>query len=130
MKNESDLQAEYMNLATDALESANILLAAGKWRGAASRSYYTAYHAITGILLTKNLKFSGHALTLGAFNRDFVKPGLLPMDFGTRLRLLFKHRQEADYIAFSPLSESIAREDVQFAEEIVRACKRYLKIEP
>jgi hypothetical protein len=129
MRNQTDLTAEYLKMATDALESAEILLAAGKWRAASSRTYYAAYHAISGILLTKNLKFSSHAQTLGAFNREFIKPGLFPKGYGTRLRLLFKHRQEADYIAFSPLSESIAREDVQFAEEILNACKRYLKIE-
>ena len=41
---------------------------------AVSRTYYAVFHAISATLLSKGLHFSSHGQTIGAFNREFIKP--------------------------------------------------------
>ena len=40
---------------------------------AVSRLYYSVFHTISALLLTKDLTFSSHSQTIGNFNREFIK---------------------------------------------------------
>lgn len=67
-----------LRMADDKLKSARILLDAGQFADAASRAYYCAFHSISATLLSRNLSFSTHRQTIGAFNREFVSPASSP----------------------------------------------------
>ncbi|MBM4047336.1 MAG: HEPN domain-containing protein [Planctomycetes bacterium] len=116
-----------LDLADEKLKSARILLEAGQWRDAASRAYYCAFHAVTAVLLSKGLSFSSHGQTLGAFNREFVKTGLFPREYGARLGKMERDRQAGDYRATSPIADTVAKEDVAMAADVLAACRRYLE---
>jgi len=124
--------SEYLIAAFDKAEkklnSAKILLDHREWEDAASRAYYAAFHAISAVLRSKDLSFSSHSRTIGAFNKHFISTGIFPVEWGSRLTKMMKDREAGDYRTSSEIGEQIAREDVQFADEIVRACKGYLKI--
>jgi uncharacterized protein (UPF0332 family) len=122
--------AAVLGLAEDKLKSARILLDAGQWRDAASRAYYSAFHAASAVLLSKGLSFSSHAQTIGAFNRNFVKTGIFPIEFGRRLTKMQTDRESGDYRATSPIGEATAREDVAIADEFLQSCRRYLEQMP
>jgi len=115
-----------LDLAEDKLKSAKILMNAGQWRDAASRAYYCAFHAATAILLSRGLTFSSHAQTIGAFNREFVKTGLFPREFGRRLMKMQTDREAGDYRATSPIGQTIAQDDVVAATEFLNSCRCFL----
>jgi len=119
--------ASVVDLAAEKLESAQVLLNAGQWRDAAALSGYCVFHAASAVLLSKGLALSGHGQTLVAFNREFVKTGVFPREFGARLARMERDRQAGEYHATSIISDTIAREDVAMAAEVLAACRRYLE---
>lgn len=118
-----------LSLANDKLKSAKILLKNKQYSDAASRAYYCAFHAISAILLSRDMSFSSHTQTIGAFNREFVKTELFPSYFGKRLVKMQMDREAGDYRTHSPIGKIIALEDVKMAEEILGACRQFLEKE-
>jgi len=112
--------------AEEKLAAARALLSAGFSADAASRAYYCAFHAICAVLWSRNLTFSTHGQTIGAFNREFVKQGLFPKHYSRRLAKMQADREAGDYRTRSPIEAQIAAEDVQFADEILSACRKYI----
>ena len=55
------------------LEIANIAFNSNQYDDSVSRSYYSVLHAISALLITKDLSFSSHSQTIGAFNKEFIK---------------------------------------------------------
>ena len=100
---------------------------AGDWEEASARSYYAAFHAISAVLLSRNLAFSKHAQTIGSFNREFVKSGIFPSDFGAILKRLMENRMEGDYGVIARLGEEDANADTVDAEKILNKCVEYLE---
>ena len=93
---------------------------------ASSRAYYAVFHAITAALATRGLSFSSHAQTIGAFNREFVKTGVLSPNTTRQLQRLFEDRQTADYDWVTVVDAQTATEDVANARTIVEACRRVI----
>jgi uncharacterized protein (UPF0332 family) len=114
-------------LADEKLRAAGLLLDGGAWADAASRAYYAAFHAVSALLLSKSQSYSSHSQVLGAFNKEFVHPGVFPREFTTLLMRLFEDRQSGDYGAIPGLTESEARQDVTDAQKIVEAVRRFLE---
>lgn len=75
--------------------------------------------------MSKGLHFSTHAQTIGAFNREFVKTGEIPV-ITKIIEKLFSERQIGDYDVESYLDAAIAKEDLEEAEKIIDACEAYL----
>ena len=113
--------------ADEKLRAARVDLDAGLHGDASSRAYYGAYHAIAAVLAHAGMSFSSHAQTLGAFNREFVKPGAFPPDTFRKIQRLFEDRQIADYDWNVTIEPGTAMEDVSAAEWLVGACKEYLR---
>jgi uncharacterized protein (UPF0332 family) len=125
---EQDLKV-LLDKASQKLDAAKLLLDGQHWDDAASRAYYAAFTAVSAVLKSKEMSFSRHGQTIGAFTRYFVKQGHFPKDYGKVLTKMQRDREAGDYRAKSEISEQIAREDVTFAEEIIEACRKYLSIE-
>jgi len=99
----------------------------GFFETAASRAYYTAFHAIQALLKSVGQTYSRHTGVIGAFHRDFIKTGIFPDDFGKALTRLVKHRDIGDYSYIWELDPKKVREDVSRAREILGAVRRYLQ---
>lgn len=97
------------------LRAARLLLEGGAWGDAASRAYYGAFHAVSAALLSLGQSYSSHAQVLGAFNREFVRTGKVPLDFTRVLTRLFEDRQTGDYEFVTGVSETEARRDLDDA---------------
>lgn len=74
----------------DALEEADLLLAAGKYAGAISRAYYAVYHYARALLLTQGEEPRTHGGLERLLHRDFVRAGKLDADVALRLSRLMK----------------------------------------
>jgi uncharacterized protein len=83
--------------------------------------------AVTAALLTKRLVFSSHSQVIGAFNREFVKTGMVPPEFSKDIQILFDDRQSGDYDVVTPIDRDLAQHDILRAEKIVTAIYRYIE---
>ena len=70
--------------AKDDLETAEILLEAGKYKAANNRAYYSCYHAIDAVLAMEPIAFKKHKDTLGYFNKNYVNKEIFPREIGKK----------------------------------------------
>jgi uncharacterized protein (UPF0332 family) len=110
----------------ESLESARILLAAGKHADAVSRAYYGAFHFARALLLTLPEEPRTHGGVERLLQRDFVRPGALDPDTGKLFSRLQKFRQDADYSAEFVFTESGAAEEVLAATRFIAAARAIL----
>lgn len=112
--------------AEDDLETAKILLEAGKYKAANNRAYYSCFHAIDAVLAKEPIAFKKHKDTLSYFNKNYVHPEIFPRDIGRKISRLEIIRHKSDYDTFYIASREDAIEQVGVAEEVVKLIKCYL----
>ena len=105
----------------EALESADILLNAGKYADAVSRAYYAAYHYARALLLSAGEEPRTHGGLDRLLQRDFVRTGQLEAKDARLLARLMAFRQSADYTAEYVFTDATARDEVDAAKTFVAA---------
>jgi uncharacterized protein (UPF0332 family) len=85
------------------------------------------FYAVLALLATRQLGSSKHSGVLGLFDREFVKPGLLPTALSRSLRLAFNRRQSWDYGEVAELDPEEITETVVGAKSFVRAIEEFLR---
>lgn len=118
-----------MEKAMDTLDDASELSAHGRYDGAASRAYYSVFHALQAVLVIRGLAYATHSRVIGAFNKEFVHTGVFHSEFSKMIDRLFKHRHIGDYAYGRRVSEVECAEDIADARKIVRAIQDYLERE-
>jgi uncharacterized protein (UPF0332 family) len=99
----------------------------GLVESAASRAYYSAFHAIQALLKSIDQTYSKHSGVIAAFHREFVKTDIFPRKFGKALTRMIKHREIGDYSYILELDPDQVREDIQNAKDILTSIRQYLK---
>jgi uncharacterized protein (UPF0332 family) len=92
-----DAVAARVRRATRHLGTARRLIADGLPDGAAHALYFAAFHLVQGLLATAGIAPETHRGTQQMFSLHFVRPGLVPEDFGLRFNQLLGQRGLADY---------------------------------
>ncbi len=67
-----DLVLYRIETAKSDLQSANILLNVGEYRGANNRAYYAIYHAISAVHALNGQSYKRHKDPLANFNKEYV----------------------------------------------------------
>jgi uncharacterized protein (UPF0332 family) len=111
----------------DALESAVILLGAGKYADSVSRAYYGAMHYARASLLTDGTEPTTHQGLQRLLSRDFVRQGRLDADTARAFSALEKFRQDADYTSEIVFTREAATRDVESAHRIAERIRATLK---
>ena len=114
--------------AEDDLETAKILLAAGKYKAANNRAYYACFHAVDAVLAKEPIAFKKHKDTLSYFNKNYVHTEIFPRDIGRKISRLEIIRHKSDYDTFYIASKDDATEQIEVAEEVVKLVKKYLEV--
>lgn len=113
--------------ANESLQDAQTLFAANSLRGAINRAYYAMFYAVLALIATKDFGSSKHSGVISFFDREFVKPGLLPRELSKALHLAFERRQVHDYGELIAVDEITAEETIQDASTFVGAIESYLQ---
>ena len=111
---------------TETLESAQILLDAGKYADAISRAYYGAFHYARALLLMLGEEVRSHGGLDRLLQRDFVREGQLDPEVARLFSRLMTYRFEADYTAEFVFTSEAAREELDAANRFVEAARRLL----
>lgn len=108
--------------AKEKLESAKLLLDAGKYRDSISRSYYAIFTAVRAVLAIDKVDFSKHSGVIAYFQKEYIKTGKFEVKYSGYLQTAFQIRNNCDYDDFFIASKQDAEEQygraVEFCEEI------------
>ncbi len=108
------------------LKAASIDLQNELFDDSASRSYYAVYHAITAVLLTKQLSFSSHNQTIGAFNKEFIHTGIFSKKYTKIIYQLFSARETGDYDIRSDINKDKAETYLENARMLVSDVESFI----
>ncbi|HBE80568.1 MAG TPA: hypothetical protein DDW65_22705 [Firmicutes bacterium] len=110
--------------AEQSLNSAQLEIQSGSLDFAINRIYYAIFYAVSAALLERQVVFKKHSGVRAAFHQEFIKTGLMDIEWGKFYDQLFEDRQEGDYMAFFSFEKDYA---------IIQAekCREFLiKIKP
>ena len=123
----SDLQ-RFIALSKEELETAQLLIDAGRYRLCLSRSYYAMYYAAQALLLSEGLEVSTHKGLIKLFGLHFVKTGKISADLVKSLASAYDDRQLSDYnVRFEP-EENDALMAIEEAKRFTQAVFVLLKV--
>ncbi len=91
----------------------------GSYEFAVNRLYYAAFYGVSTALLERRLSFRKHSGVRAAFHREFIKTGLLDVEWGKLYDQLFEDRQEGDYVALTSF-------DQDYVESQITRCRNFL----
>jgi len=117
---------EQLSLAEECLEEAKLLLASGFYRGAASRAYYSMYHAARALLAARNIAPKKHAGVLRMLGLEFGNKGYLEDTYAEAYKLAFDVRMSADYEGKADIGDELAEQLVKDAEVFVKKAYKVL----
>lgn len=121
-----DLIHYRIDRARETLEEANLMYKNGYLHGAANRPYYACFYAVLALLARHDLSSSKHSGVMGLLNREFVKPGRIPLEMGKFYSRVFDARSEGDYADF--LSEAeIAETDLDMAKRFIQSIEELIQ---
>jgi uncharacterized protein (UPF0332 family) len=113
--------------AQEKLESAQILLENGNYKDSASRSYYAMFTGIRAILAKDGIDYSKHSGVIAYFQKEYIKTGIFEKKYSKYIQNSFQIRNSSDYDDFYIISVTEAQEQIQKAEELLEAIKKYLE---
>jgi uncharacterized protein (UPF0332 family) len=116
----------YMALAEECLNEANVLYQNRLFRGTCGRAYYAYFDAVRALLATKNIVTKSHSAARGLFSEHFIKDGPFSKKDATWLNELFQLRQTGEYEADEDLSEEDASKALEIATEFILQVEAYL----
>ncbi len=117
---------DLLNKSDESRKAAELLLQEGYVEFSVARAYYAMFYIAEALLLDKGLAFSTHGQVIGAYGKEFAKTGLLDPKFHRYLKDAFDFRNKGDYDILSEVSETDARNTIQWAEEFLTAARGYL----
>jgi uncharacterized protein (UPF0332 family) len=117
---------ELWNLVLEKRSAAMILLREQFFNDSLSRSYYSAFHAVTMLFLLEDRAFSSHKQIIGMFNKEFVHTSTFPEQIARDLEHLFESRQTGDYDYHIAFDESDARTGIHKLERILNAIRNHV----
>ena len=91
---------------------------------AASRAYYTAFHALTALFALRGQSFTRHSAIRAALHRDLIRPGIWAADLGRAYDFLLDLRETADYGGLAHVTQANATEALEKAASILEAVGR------
>jgi uncharacterized protein (UPF0332 family) len=85
-----------------------------------NRLYYSCYHALKALLLTKDIISKTDSGTAGMLYQHFVQPGFFDMSYAAFYNHLLQQRMEEEYSDF-------VTENKEIAGEMIEPARSYLQ---
>jgi uncharacterized protein (UPF0332 family) len=82
----------------ESLKAANLMMENDMYIPAMNRIYYSMFYAVQALLILNESTFSKHGQVKGFFNKEYIKTGVFPKEFGKLFNTVFEYRQKFDYV--------------------------------
>lgn len=112
--------------AKESLEEAGVLFRSSLLRGAINRAYYAMFYAVLALAVLRQETTSKHSGVIAFFDREFVKPEVLPRELSKSLHLAYQRRQENDYGDLFVATEEEAHQAIDDARDFVGHIEKYI----
>lgn len=109
--------------ADTALEDADFLKKNEKHNLAANRLYYALYYASSALLISRGIPTKTHSGLITQISLHLVKTGILSIEDGKLLKVMFELRHEGDYEDFIEVQEEDIEEYSPKVCELVEKLK-------
>ena len=110
--------------ADTALEDADFLKKNEKLNLAANRLYYALYYASSALLISRGIPTKTHSGLITQISLHLVKTGILSIEDGKLLKVMFELRHEGDYEDFIEVQEEDIEEYSPKVCELVEKLKQ------
>ena len=104
----------WLEKAESSLNSAKREFEAGACDFSMNRIYYSAFYAVSALLLKNDMSFKKHSGVRTFFHKEFIKEGLIDTKWGKFYDRLFEDRQEGDYTAFIEFEDDYVKRKNKF----------------
>lgn len=126
MGSQMDVVRHRLRVAREDLETANLTFAAGQYRAANNRAYYSIFHTVCAVLAKEGIAFKRHKDTLSYFNKKYIHEGVFPQDLGRKIVKAEEIRHASDYDTFYIASKEVTLQQIKTAEQILMLAEEYL----
>ena len=108
------------------VRTAYVNVESNDYASACNRSYYAIFHAMRAVLALDGVDEHRHSHLISEFRKNYLKTNILDRSLSDIIGNAFQVRNESDYDDFWVISKNDTLEQIQKAEEFVRAIEIYL----
>jgi len=127
MQHTSDMSNYRFEQAEQCLVSAQTLIDANDYKGAANRSYYAVFHAMRSVLALQNIDFGKHSAVISHFRKEYIKTDVFIVELSDIIEQLFTVRNKCDYDDFYIVSKEDVTNQLVSASYFIAEVSKYLK---
>ncbi len=111
----------------ESLRAAELMLENELYIPAMNRIYYSMFYAVHTLLILKESAFSKHGQVKGFFNREFIKTGIFPKEFGKLFNTVFEYRQKFDYVDLIIPEKELISDYISEANNFINTLSEFIK---
>lgn len=110
------------------LKEAKSLIEDDYWEGAITRLYYSAFHALSALMLHRDIRIKSHVGAKAMFELHFVKTGEVDKEWSKFYTKFFENRNDSDYEDFAVFTREDVMPLLPETEEFIAVIKRLINI--
>lgn len=126
-QDETALAKYRIEKAKNCLNASKLLLNDGLYADSANRSYYAIFHSMNALFALRGVGFKKHSGVLSNFNLDYIKSGLLEMEYAKIAKNAFSVRTQSDYSDFYIVSKQEVAEQYDNAVKFVNRIEKFIE---
>ncbi|MBN1796563.1 MAG: HEPN domain-containing protein [Sedimentisphaerales bacterium] len=112
--------------ANESIKAAQLLFENKLFIPAMNRIYYSMFYSVQALLVLDEKAFSKHGQVKAYFNREFIKTGVFPKEFGKLFNAVFEYRQKFDYVDLLEPEEELIWDYIAEARKFIAQISSYL----
>lgn len=112
--------------ANESIKAAQLLFENKLFIPAMNRIYYSMFYSVHALLVLNEKAFSKHGQVKGYFNKEFIKSGIFPKEFGKLFNTVFEYRQKFDYVDLLIPEEELIFDYIIKARKFIDQISSYL----
>lgn len=121
-----DLSKYRLAKAVETLETARRDMNAEDYASANNRAYYCIFHAMRAVMALDGEDYKKHSAVIARFTMNYLKPEILPRDYGKLISNASLIRNRSDYEDFYVCSIEDTQKLVSGAEDFLQCVHEYL----
>jgi uncharacterized protein (UPF0332 family) len=117
----------YLDRARQDLQAVENNIQMGFYEIAVSRAYYAIFYAASAALASRGIGRSKHSGVLSAFRQEFIKAGIIELEYSDIYGDTMTLRESSDYNVGIRVSEAAAQAAFVDANRLVTRIEQYLR---